>query len=167
MEERLKSAPHGMTRLTTKGGMSNGHSRRLSLGGGETLSKPSSNGILSRKIKSQSRNSSRLFDGSSSSLDSDTTISSENVFSNSSDEIHINGTTAARENGERNGVDKIKCENEDYISGMLYDVLQKEVITLRKACNEKDQSLKDKDDAIEVHYYLPFFCFTSLSFSLS
>ncbi|XP_044506286.1 microtubule-associated protein 70-2-like isoform X2 [Mangifera indica] len=34
--------------------------------------------------------------------------------------------------------------------GVLYDLLQKEVITLRKACQEKDQSLKDKDDAIEM-----------------
>lgn len=170
MEERLKPSPNSITRLTTQGGMSNGHSRRLSLGGGEALPKPSSNGILSRKTKLQSRNSPRIFDGSSSSLDSENTISSangrENVFSNSSDEIHINGTTTARENGDRSGVDKIKCENEDYISGMLYDILQKEVITLRKACNEKDRSLKDKDDAIEVHYYLICFWFTSLSFSL-
>ncbi|GLT95803.1 hypothetical protein SLE2022_134650 [Rubroshorea leprosula] len=41
-------------------------------------------------------------------------------------------------------------ENEDYVSGILYDMLQKEVITLKKACHEKDQSLKDKDDAIEM-----------------
>jgi hypothetical protein len=36
------------------------------------------------------------------------------------------------------------------VSGVLYDMLQKEVVSLRKACHEKDQSLKDKDDAIEV-----------------
>jgi len=41
-------------------------------------------------------------------------------------------------------------EREDTIPGILYDLLQKEVIALRKAGNEKDQSLKDKDDAIEV-----------------
>jgi hypothetical protein len=40
--------------------------------------------------------------------------------------------------------------SEDYVSGLLYDMLQKEVIALRKASHEKDQSLKDKDDAIEV-----------------
>jgi hypothetical protein len=39
----------------------------------------------------------------------------------------------------------------DTVSGVLYDMLQKEVINLRKAMHEKDQSLKDKDDAIEVH----------------
>ncbi|KAK8926026.1 Microtubule-associated protein 70-1 [Platanthera zijinensis] len=39
---------------------------------------------------------------------------------------------------------------DDSVSGLLYDMLQKEVIILRKACYEKDQSLKDKDDAIEM-----------------
>ncbi|XP_010271362.1 PREDICTED: microtubule-associated protein 70-2-like [Nelumbo nucifera] len=41
-------------------------------------------------------------------------------------------------------------DTEDSVSGLLYDMLQKEVISLRKACHEKDQSLKDKDDAIEM-----------------
>ncbi|BBN09267.1 hypothetical protein MPTK1_4g18350 [Marchantia polymorpha subsp. ruderalis] len=36
------------------------------------------------------------------------------------------------------------------VSGLLYDMLQKEVISLRKSSHEKDQSLKDKDDAIEM-----------------
>lgn len=41
------------------------------------------------------------------------------------------------------------------VSGFLYDMLQKEVISLRKTCHEKDQILKDKDDAIEVcvHFF--------------
>lgn len=43
---------------------------------------------------------------------------------------------------------------EDSVPGLLYDMLQKEVISLRKACHEKDQSLKDKDDAIEVDFFL-------------
>lgn len=41
---------------------------------------------------------------------------------------------------------------EDPVSGVLYDLLQKEVVNLRKASHEKDQSLKDKDDAIEVRF---------------
>lgn len=45
----------------------------------------------------------------------------------------------------------------DTVSGVLYDMLQKEVITLRKAMHEKDQSLKDKDDAIEVCYVMSIF----------
>lgn len=151
--------------------MSNGHSRRLSLGGGESLPKPSSNGILSRKTKLQSRTSSRLFDSGSRSLDGENSISSanggENVISNSGDEIHNNGTITAQEKRDISIVDKIKFENEDCVSGMLYDILQKEVITLRKACNEKDQSLKDKDDAIEVRWcFLAFVSPLSLSLSL-
>ncbi|CAA6664756.1 unnamed protein product [Spirodela intermedia] len=38
----------------------------------------------------------------------------------------------------------------DMVSGLLYDMLQKEVVNLRKGIHEKDQSLKDKDDAIEM-----------------
>nr|XP_024359279.1 microtubule-associated protein 70-1-like isoform X2 [Physcomitrium patens] len=38
----------------------------------------------------------------------------------------------------------------DTVSGVLYDMLQKEVISLRRASQEKDQSLKDKDNAIEM-----------------
>lgn len=41
----------------------------------------------------------------------------------------------------------------DTVSGVLYDMLQKEVIALRKSSQEKDQSLKDKDNAIEVCYF--------------
>ena len=41
-------------------------------------------------------------------------------------------------------------DTEDSVPGVLYDMLQKEVVSLRKAGHEKDQSLKDKDDAIEV-----------------
>lgn len=45
----------------------------------------------------------------------------------------------------------------DTVSGVLYDMLQKEVINLRKAMHEKDQSLKDKDDAIEVCHVISMF----------
>jgi hypothetical protein len=41
-------------------------------------------------------------------------------------------------------------DTEDSVPGILYELLQKEVMALRKSSNEKDQSLKDKDDAIEV-----------------
>ncbi|KAJ6750201.1 hypothetical protein OIU85_000801 [Salix viminalis] len=42
------------------------------------------------------------------------------------------------------------ADTEDSVPGILYDMLQKEVVALRKAGHEKDQSLKDKDDAIEM-----------------
>lgn len=44
----------------------------------------------------------------------------------------------------------------DTVSGVLYDMLQKEVIALRKASQEKDQSLKDKDNAIEVRLFVMY-----------
>ena len=43
---------------------------------------------------------------------------------------------------------------DDSVSGVLYDMLQKEVISLRKSSQEKDQSLKDKDNAIEVRLFV-------------
>jgi len=67
----------------------------------------------------------------------------------------MNVSTDSSEDKESNNSDE-KCnefasaESEDSVSGVLYDMLQKEVIALRKACHEKDQSLKDKDDAVEV-----------------
>lgn len=54
------------------------------------------------------------------------------------------------ENGTTNQVSGSSSSVEDPVSGVLYDLLQKEVVNLRKASYEKDQSLKDKDDAIEV-----------------
>ncbi|KAJ3677433.1 hypothetical protein LUZ60_003157 [Juncus effusus] len=53
---------------------------------------------------------------------------------------------------ETNNLNSDNCEvkESELVSGFLYDILQKEVITLRKSCQEKDQSLKDKDDAIEM-----------------
>ncbi|KAI5081625.1 hypothetical protein GOP47_0001368 [Adiantum capillus-veneris] len=38
----------------------------------------------------------------------------------------------------------------DRVSGQLYDLLQKEVIILRKACQQKDCSLSEKESAIEM-----------------
>lgn len=38
---------------------------------------------------------------------------------------------------------------DDFVSGVLYDILQKEVVFLRNACHEKDQCLKDKDNSME------------------
>lgn len=75
----------------------------------------------------------------------------DNVPTNTSDETLIsemNGTYEESANGT--SIEKTNPGHEDYVSGMLYDMLQKEVISLRKACHEKDQTLKDKNDAIEV-----------------
>lgn len=151
-------------------GISTGVSRRQSLGGAE-LTRQTSNGYLSRRntnshtgsLQSNSASallkttkiSSRSFDGGSRSLERDKLVQDVVVKNNStkivSGEIQFSETTAPYEENEDGiGIEKTKTEQEDLVSGALYDMLQKEVITLRKACNEKDVTLKDKDDAIEV-----------------
>ncbi|EOY08869.1 Microtubule-associated proteins 70-2 isoform 2 [Theobroma cacao] len=168
LEERLKAST-GNSRTASEGrGMSNGQSRRQSIGGAEIFLKSSSNIYLSRRslnpqsgsLRSNSasallRNakmSSRSFDGGSRSLDRGKMIpdAAEKNRMLPSNGDQILGSDIVRCEESSNGItEKSKAEHEDYVSGMLYDMLQKEVITLRKACHEKDQSLKDKDDAIE------------------
>ncbi|PIN10206.1 hypothetical protein CDL12_17213 [Handroanthus impetiginosus] len=167
LEERLKGCPNSTTRTSSQGrNTSNGTSRRQSLGGPENLSRTSStNGSLSRKSVP-----SRIFSANSllkqattlsGSFDDDCTITNghgavPDVNEKDSRPTHQegspnNGTIKPCENGNGNILtEMLKNENEDYVSGMLYDMLQKEVILLRKACHEKDQSLKDKSDAIEM-----------------
>lgn len=149
--------------------MSNGPSRRQSLGGAENFSRSPSNGYLSRRKSSQTvsvRSNSvtallKQAKISSGSFDGGNTVDRNELVSNATDQD--NGPTSAGEhiqngilscifedNGNGAANEKPKREHEDYVSGMLYDMLQKEVIALRKACHEKGQSLKDKDDAIEV-----------------
>ncbi|KAI3436992.1 uncharacterized protein J3R85_005711 [Psidium guajava] len=164
LEEKLKGS-NGNARMHSEGKSTNGHSRRLSLSGLEHLSRQHSNGSFQKKasnapaslLRSNSasillrhaRVSSASFDGGSKSLDK--------LMPNSTD--NGNATDIAGEqtkstemieiaNGNHNG--KAQPEDEDFVSGTLYDILQKEVIALRKAGHEKDQSLKEKDDAIEM-----------------
>ncbi|XWS57159.1 hypothetical protein CRYUN_Cryun09bG0148900 [Craigia yunnanensis] len=167
LEERLK-ASSGNSRTASEGrSMSNGPSRRQSLGGAENFSKSSSNVYLSRRtlnprfgsLRSNSasvllRNakmSSRSFDGGRS-LDIDNLIpdvaEKDGMLPGTSDKIL--GNILRCEESANGIIEKSKGEHEDFVSGMLYDMLQKEVITLRKDCHEKDQSLKDKNDAIEM-----------------
>ncbi|XP_030520264.2 microtubule-associated protein 70-2-like [Rhodamnia argentea] len=164
LEEKLKGS-NGNARTHSEGKSTNGHSRRLSLSGLEHLSRQHSNGSLQKKasnapsglLRSNSasillrhaRGSSASFDGGSKSLDK--------LMPNSTD--NDNATDIAGEqmkstemieiaNGNHNA--KAQPEDEDVVSGTLYDILQKEVIALRKAGHDKDQSLKEKDDAIEM-----------------
>lgn len=182
MEERLK-ASNGSSRVASEGrSISNGPSRRQSLGGAENFSRPSSNGHISKRtsnsqngyLRSNSAStllkhfkiSSRSFDGGSRSLERDKLMPDSSVKDsvpcNTSDQTptsETNGTYEEASNGTP--IEKTNLEQEDYVSGMLYDMLQKEVMSLRKACHEKDQTLKDKDDAIEVRQSTHFFFFSS------
>ncbi|KAI3444328.1 hypothetical protein Pfo_000993 [Paulownia fortunei] len=169
LEEKLKGCPNGTTRASSHGrSTSNGTSRRQSHGGSENLSTPSSNGFLSRKVNLSG--SSRIISASSllkqaknlsSSFDDDSTLTnSDKVVPDTKEKdsqptngkkTPNNGIINPCENGDGGLLtEKLKNENDDCVSGMLYDMLQKEVITLRKACHEKDQGVKDKDDAIEM-----------------
>ncbi|KAK6149055.1 hypothetical protein DH2020_016580 [Rehmannia glutinosa] len=152
LEERLKGCPNGTTRAPSLGrSMSNGTSRRQSNGESENLSIPSSNGFLSRKVNLSgspriSRASSNHLKNLSSSFHGDSTLTPTH-----GKETSNNGIINPFANGD--GViltEKLKNGNEDCVSGILYDMLQKEVISLRKACHEKEQGLKDKDEAIEM-----------------
>ncbi|OIW15478.1 hypothetical protein TanjilG_32882 [Lupinus angustifolius] len=174
LEERIK-ATNGNAKIIASDGrnIASGPLRRQSFGGAESLSVSSSNGYLSRKsslsksgsLRSNSASlllkhtklSSRSFDGGSRSLHRERPTSGANV--NELDNMATNTndqTTAAKaytphkESANGTPIEKSKPEYEDSVSGMLYDMLQKEVISLRKACHEKDQTLKDKDDAIEM-----------------
>ncbi|CAN8313314.1 unnamed protein product [Cochlearia groenlandica] len=173
LEETLRGTSSSTTRTTPEArSMSNGPSRRQSLGGAENLQKFPSNGSFSKKAPtSQMRHSlsinstsvlknakgtSKSFDGGTRSLDRGKALLNgpgNYSFGKASDESN----EPEPSNGQKeNSEEKPPSENpaaattEDSVPGVLYDLLQKEVVSLRKASNEKDQSLKDKDDAIEM-----------------
>ncbi|KAJ8758504.1 hypothetical protein K2173_000225 [Erythroxylum novogranatense] len=149
----------------------NGPSRRQSLGGADNFSKLTSNGFLSKKtptsqLRSQSfgsstvlkhaKGTSKSFDGGTRSLDRSSKAllngaSPHRSFNQPYDVIKTTETAnTVKENIEGKPSDFQLADTEDSVPGILYDLLQKEVISLRKAGHEKDQSLKDKDDAIEM-----------------
>lgn len=153
--------------------VSNGPSRRQSLGGAENFAKSSPNSFLPKRTSSfQFRSSlssstgtvlkhakvtSKSFDGGSRSLERNKILANGGSISlnKSSDRTPVKEIQSNwKENIDENPNDVPDIEADDSVSGFLYDMLQKEVITLRKACHEKDQSLKDKDDAIEVDTWL-------------
>jgi len=45
-----------------------------------------------------------------------------------------------------------ELDGEDVVSGFLYDRLQKELISLRNACQAKDDGLKDKEEENKVTF---------------
>ncbi|XP_058108330.1 microtubule-associated protein 70-2-like [Magnolia sinica] len=172
LEEGLKAPMNGNNRASSEGrSVSNGRSRRQSLGGAESISKSTSNGFLSKRTPSSqlrssltsststvlkhAKGTSRSFDGGTRSLDRGKVLSngiSLNRSLNKSSEATRDSETpnARKENSDEKLNEFSSVDSNDSVSGLLYDMLQKEVISLRKACHEKDQSLKDKDDAIEM-----------------
>lgn len=99
------------------------------------------------------KSTSKSFDGG---RPADNTPNRSKLFSNGYSEHHKQMLPVSRGEPQEALKENVDLKNEvtegveDLVSGVLYDMLQKEVIALRKASHEKDQSLKDKDDAIEV-----------------
>jgi hypothetical protein len=148
---------------------SNGPVRRLSTGS-EEASQVLTNGsrrprsavsqlrasVASTTLLRNGRMTSKSFDGG---RPLDPGISKRlRAFSNGSEELHTSRTNSVKATKNLEGADlpHEKADTgasdgaDDTVSALLYDVLQKEVVALRKSSHEKDQSLKDKDDALEV-----------------
>ncbi|XP_078433090.1 microtubule-associated proteins 70-2 [Wolffia australiana] len=174
LEEGLRMSSGGNLRSPSEArSPSNGSTRRQSLGGGDNAPKLLSNGSLSKRAPSLSRSSlsastltvlkhakgaSKSFDGGSRLVDRARILPngiSPSFSMNKSVDVCVEKPTVESNVSWKNSADEKVAvvpsgETEDTVSGVFYDMLQKEVITLRKACHEKDQSLKDKDDAIEM-----------------
>ncbi|KAF3331594.1 microtubule-associated protein 70-2-like isoform X2 [Carex littledalei] len=174
LEDGLRmTSSSGSTRSSAEPkALSNGpSSRRLSLGGADNLSKLSPNGVFSRRSPSfqmrsslsasssmvlkHAKGTSKSFDGGTRSLDRGKLLGNGvgHLLNRSTDTVRngeTNDTWKPNSEEKPNDGTATNSESSDMVSGLLYDMLQKEVITLRKACYEKDQSLKDKDDAIEM-----------------
>jgi hypothetical protein len=167
LEDGLRGPSSGSGRPPMEGkSMSNGPSRRLSLGGADNMSRVSPNGVFARRspsfnsrtstssslILKHAKGTSRSFDGGTRSLDRGKILGhGPHSLNRSTDVVKDCETTDNwKGNAEEKSSETTNSDSSDMVSGVLYDMLQKEVVSLRKACHEKDQSLKDKDDAIEV-----------------
>ncbi|EOY01108.1 Microtubule-associated proteins 70-2 isoform 2, partial [Theobroma cacao] len=164
LEESVRGSSNSVSRSTSDGrSMSNGPSRRQSLGGADNFSKLTSNGFLSKRSPSSqlrssmssstvlkhAKGTSKSFDGGTRSFDR-----AKVLLNGTGSNISFNQPSEGTKEGEAPDNEKPNdfqpVDTEDNVPGVLYDLLQKEVIALRKAGHEKDQSLKDKDDAIEM-----------------
>ncbi|XP_027341041.1 microtubule-associated protein 70-2-like isoform X2 [Abrus precatorius] len=170
LQESLRETSNSINRGTSEGRcVGNGPSRRQSLGGADNISKLTSNGFLSKRSPSSqlrtsvssstvlkhAKGTSKSFDGGTRSLERSKILLNGKPPSYSFNQSS-EGTKDREENDNWKGNSDDKpndfptVDTEDSVPGVLYDLLQKEVLALRKAGHEKDQSLKDKDDAIEM-----------------
>ncbi|KAL8224314.1 hypothetical protein R6Q57_019789 [Mikania cordata] len=165
LEDTLRS-PNPINRSSSSDGKSIGNvpSRRQSLGGADNFTKLPSNGFLHKRSPSfqmrsahsassssilrHAKGTSKSFDGGTRSLDR----SKVNSSGSNSPTFNLGQSheKTQMENPDRKLSEFPESESEDTVPGLLYDLLQKEVISLRKSGHEKDQSIKDKDDAIEM-----------------
>ncbi|XP_059655267.1 microtubule-associated protein 70-1-like isoform X2 [Cornus florida] len=169
LEETLRSSSNnGRSRLEGRS-VSNG--RRQSVGGADNISKLTSSGFLPKRSPSfqlrsspssgtnsvlkHAKGTSKSFDGGTRSLDRGKVLLN-GVAPNFNDGLSCEGTKDSEVNTTWKGSPDEKpnefstVDAEDIVPALIYDLLQKEVISLRKAGHEKDQCLKDEDDAIEM-----------------
>ncbi|KAK9133969.1 hypothetical protein Scep_013497 [Stephania cephalantha] len=66
------------------------------------------------------------------------------------DEVDTGGETKSKDELNAQNNRSIYADGEDLISGFLYDRLQREVISLRKSCEDKEGTLNAKDDEIKI-----------------
>lgn len=168
LEESLKRPTSSSNRGTPGGrSTSNGPSRRQSLAGAETSPKVTENGSLTKRktpssqLRSLSTSASTIlkhakgtsisFDGGTRTLDRNKVLINRPGLSFPLNHQSPEGTSGGDSLSSMKGEESDdKSASNDSVPGVLYDLLQKEVITLRKGAHEKDQSLRDKDEAIEV-----------------
>ncbi|RAL48080.1 unnamed protein product [Cuscuta campestris] len=168
LEDTLRSSSTTARGTPDGRSSSNGASRRQSLGGAENIARLASNGFLPKRsptlhprssgmstVLKHAKGTSKSFDGGSRSLDRSKSLltgTGPNFKLTQSCDGAKDSTTekAWQGNQDEKPNDLQVRETEDTVPGILYDLLQKEVVSMRKACHEKDQSLKDKDDAIEM-----------------
>ncbi|KAB2620721.1 microtubule-associated protein 70-2-like [Pyrus ussuriensis x Pyrus communis] len=158
LEDKFK-ASNGKARAASDGRiLSNGPSRRQSIGGSDIVSQLSSNGYLYRTKSNlqsgfnRSNSATAILKEAKVSTRSFEDATGKDIMPNSTNDQTEMNEVIGRHEESSNGTlgEQSRREHEDYVSGVLYDMLQKEVVSLRKACHEKDQTLKDKDDAIEM-----------------
>ena len=172
VEDGLKSSLRSGIHYENRSSVSLSRSR--SVNGADVSPNPLSSGISTRKSSAagsrspalpsptsmmlkHAKGASKSFDGGRSSVDDQCrTKSCGGACKNDSSRDDIVGlsTRSTSADGEEhtNGrpTEHAEAVEDDFVSGVFYDILQKEVIALRKACHEKEQCLKDKDNSIEV-----------------
>ncbi|RWW08301.1 hypothetical protein GW17_00028269 [Ensete ventricosum] len=148
----IRSSPIGLGRSrsingseTSSGSLSGGTGTRkpfAPIGKSSTISSPSSTLLKHAKGASKSFDGGRVID-----VDDYRSKSSEDTYVHDSLEKDIASMEELSSGKPSHAMDDVR---DDYVAVVFYDILQKEVITLRKSLHEKDQCLKDKDNSTEV-----------------
>ncbi|THU55947.1 hypothetical protein C4D60_Mb11t12020 [Musa balbisiana] len=155
----IRSSPIGLGRSrsingseTSSGSLSGGTGSRkpfAPIGKSSTISSPSSTLLRHAKGASKSFDGGRVID-----VDDYRSKSSEDTYVHDSLEKDIEQLSATGASMEELSGGKpshvMDDVRDDYVSVVFYDILQKEVITLRKSLHEKDQCLRDKDNSTEM-----------------